>query len=272
MSYTRRYFKAEEHDCAAFLGQQVALPELYEGWHPRIVASLENPLDSREAAWEFVDCMKWGFLGGMDDKLSPEHWGVAWARGCEALFWRLQDLLAPDPLWGLTWQGAATFHKDDEPAEDVVLDCEKISVWFTGGSYNLARDLRVYADLQQTRIPSKDGTGARERLPDVQARLMPNPIPERLESDFDKGYGEKLTYAFWRPMDTALVIHSLDAWGALSGGKNKMQIEPLARFSGDAIKALRHTFGERCAAGMRAYALSKSVPVVSPAVGFKPRF
>lgn len=273
MSYTRRLFNAKEHACDGFLGQQVLLPELHDGFHPRLVASLENPLDSVEAAWEFVDCMKWGFLSGMDDKLAPEHWGVAWARGCEAMFWRLQDLLAPEPLWGLSWKDSLSFlDKDGQPEENVDLACRTLSVFFYGGSTNLKRDLLVYSDVKQTRLSVNEHTLYSKPLETLQARVVPNPVPERLESDFDRGYGEKFTYAFWQPMDVPLVTHSLDAWDAVRMGQNKFVVEPLAHFKGNPIEAMRRTFGDRCAMGLRAYALSKALPSLAPPSGAKPRF
>lgn len=278
MSYTRRYFEPKDHACERFLGQQVLLPELYDQFHPRLFKSLENPLDSLEAAWEFVDCMKWGFLSGMDDKLAPEHWGVAWARGCEAMFWRLQDLLSDDPKWGLKWADSLSFHRDDEPEENIQLNCESLSVHYEGGgSYNLERDLSVYSQVGQTRVrvlENHAGAGAvttYKRLASVQGRVRPNPLPERLESDLDKGYGEKLAYEFWKPMDVALVLNSLRAWDATRFGANKFHVLPLSKFQGNPVEALRHTFGDECAAGLRAYALSQGMPPAKPS-GPKSRF
>jgi len=181
-------------------------------------------------------------------------------------------------LWGLKWEDSLSFHRNDQPEENVQLSCESLSLYYEGGgSYNLERDLSVYSQVGQTRVrvlENHGGSGAitaHTKMASVQGRVRPNPVPERLESDLDKGYGEKVAYEFWKPMDVALVLNSLRAWDATRFGANKFQVLPLAHFKGDPIEALRHTFGDACAAGLRAYALSQGMPQphLSPP---KPRF
>ncbi len=274
MTLTRRPFEPSEHACASFLGQQVPLPELHaQGFHPRLIASLENPLDSLGAAWNFVDCMKWGFLSGVDDKLSPEHWGVAWARGCEALYWRFQDLLEEKPLWGLRLSDALSYHKQDEPPPNTQVDCLEFQLHYEGGVRDLQRDLLPRANLAQCVVEEHENFSTSRPLQNAWVRLVPNPAPERLEHHSNEVYGQKWTYAFWAPMDVGLVLNAIRAWDAARFGGNKFSFKPVSAYSGDVAQAMGALFGESCASGIRAYQLSQALPDASaPSAGVRPRF
>ena len=98
-AYTTVYFKPDEHQPYAFLGQRVSLPEL-EGYSEKTRRSLENPILSFDQAQEFAEAMDW-FAPGYDEKINRSNWGVFTARVLEAMFWRLADMLEDQPRWGV---------------------------------------------------------------------------------------------------------------------------------------------------------------------------
>jgi len=262
MSYTRRYFEPKDHACAPFIGRHVPLPELYDEHSPRVIACLENPLTTMEAAVAFIECMKWGWLGGMDDKLEPQHWGVAWARCCEAMFWRLQDLWSEEPVWKVRLEDVVKGYSALVKNPDV--SCSELSVFYEQGRINLKRDLTVWAEMGQA-TPSGAAITTR-------SEVVPFPLPERKEHDTDRSYGEDYVYAFWKPLDIGMVINALGAWDASRFGQNKFRVYPVSKWDGNVIEAMRATFGEGCAAGLKAFVLKDHLPDATPQGPAKPRF
>lgn len=240
MGYTVGLFRAEEHDPTLFLGRRIGLPEL-EGYPPALRQAMENPVLSIDDAQRWFDTHHF-FAVGYDTKLDQAHWGVFTARTLEVAAWRMWDMAqAPEDR---RWPG---------PGEDGSLWSEILVASESGATYNLRRDLCVFAQPR---------TGPGDDQIELPYPPIANPDPLLAQSQ-----GNRSVEEFFSPLSPSLLVNALSAWEATrftnrkdeQGRPRRFRIDlDLWRSKGpDAVFGA--LFGPSCVAGLAAYRLNQGV-------------